>query len=117
GGRGPAPNPYANVPAFCRVGATLKPTSESDIKIEVWMPLTNWNNKLLAVGNGAWAGSISYNAMAAPVTSGYAATSTDTGHTGGQAATFIDNKEKVIDFSYRAVHEMTVAAKGITDAF
>src|SRR6185369_13878631 len=64
GQRGPAPNPYANVPAFCRVAATLKPTNDSDIKIEVWMPVSGWNNKLLAVGNGAWAGTISYNAMA-----------------------------------------------------
>ena len=117
GGRGPAVNVYANLPAFCRVGATLKPTSDSEIKVEVWMPVTGWNNKLLAVGNGAWAGSISYNALAAPVAAGYAATSTDTGHTGGQAATFITNKEKVIDFSYRAVHEMAVAGKGITAAF
>jgi len=117
GGRGPAVNVYANVPTFCRVAATLRPTSDSEIKIEVWMPVANWNNKMLAVGNGAWAGSISYNAMAAPVTAGYTATSTDTGHTGGQAATFIDKKEKVIDFSYRAVHEMSVAGKGITAAF
>jgi len=118
GGRGGPPvNVYANLPAFCRVGATLKPTSESEIKVEVWMPLTGWNNKMLAVGNGAWAGSISYNAMAAPLAAGYAATSTDTGHTGGQAATFINNIEKVKDFSYRAVHEMSVAGKGITAAF
>jgi feruloyl esterase len=118
GGRGGPPvNVYANLPAFCRVGATLRPTSDSEIKVEVWMPLTGWNNKMLAVGNGAWAGSISYNAMAAPLAAGYAATSTDTGHTGGQAATFIDNPEKVKDFSYRAVHEMSVAGKAITAAF
>ncbi len=119
GGRGGAPpvNAYANLPAFCRIAATLKPTPDSDIKIELWMPVAGWNNKMLAVGNGAWAGSISYNAMAAPVAAGYAAASTDTGHPGGQAATFIDNKEKVIDFSYRAVHEMTVAGKAITAAF
>ncbi len=119
GGRGGAApvNVYATVPAFCRVAATLKPTADSEIKIEVWMPLTNWNNKMLSVGNGAWAGSISYSAMAAPVAAGYAAASTDTGHSGGQAAGFINNKEKVIDFSYRAVHEMSVAGKAITAAY
>lgn len=119
GGRGGAPavNVYANLPAFCRIAATLNPTSDSEIKVEVWMPVTGWNNKMLAVGNGAWAGTISYNAMAAPLAAGYAATSTDTGHTGGQAAGFIDRPEKVIDFSYRAVHEMSVAGKGITAAF
>src|SRR5262249_49075167 len=59
GGRG-GNAAYANLPAFCRIAATLKPSSDSDIKIEVWMPTAGWNSKLLAVGNGAWAGSISY---------------------------------------------------------
>jgi len=116
-GRGGGPNPYANLPAFCRVAATLTPSSDSDIKIEVWMPASGWNNKLLAVGNGAWAGSISYNAMGPAVAAGYAATSTDTGHTGGSASFVVDHPEKVIDFSYRAVHEMTIAAKAITSEF
>ena len=115
GGRGG--NAYANLPAFCRVAATLKPSSDSDIRIEVWMPATGWNNKLLAVGNGGWAGSISYNAMAAPLAAGYAVTSTDTGHTGGSATFVVGHPEKVIDFAYRAVHEMTVAAKAITAEF
>ena len=48
---------------------------------------------------------------------GYATASTDTGHTGGDPATFVPgHPEKVIDFSYRAVHEMTVAAKAIIQA-
>ncbi|MGH8247318.1 MAG: tannase/feruloyl esterase family alpha/beta hydrolase, partial [Gammaproteobacteria bacterium] len=42
----------ADLPAFCRIAATLKPTSDSDIKIEVWMPAANWNGKFQAVGNG-----------------------------------------------------------------
>ena len=114
---GAANNPYANLPAFCRVAATLTPTSDSQIGIEVWMPASGWNNKLLAVGNGAWAGSISYNAMGPALAQGYATTSTDTGHTGGAATFVVDHPEKVIDFSYRAVHEMAVAAKAITAAF
>ena len=117
GGGARGGNPYANLPAFCRVAATLTPTSDSDIKIEVWMPASGWNNKLLAVGNGAWAGSISYNAMGPAVSAGFAATSTDTGHTGGSATFVVDHPEKVIDFSYRAVHEMTIAAKAISAAF
>ncbi len=116
GGKGP--NPYANLPAFCRVAATLTPSSDSEIKIEVWMPSgANWNAALQSVGNGAWAGTISYPAMATALAEGYATASTDTGHTGGNAANFIPgHPEKVIDFAYRAVHEMTVAAKAIVEA-
>src|SRR5262249_50832866 len=73
GGRGNAPNPYASLPAFCRVAATLTPSSDSDIKIEVWLPeMSGWNGKFQAVGNGGWAGMISYPAMAAALAAGYA---------------------------------------------
>ena len=60
-GRG---NAMADLPAFCRVAATLTPSSDSDIKIEVWLPTANWNGKFQAVGNGAWSGAIGYAAMA-----------------------------------------------------
>src|SRR5262245_28487151 len=58
----PAQPAFTNPVAFCRVAATLKPSSDSDIKIEVWMPLSGWNGKYQAVGNGGWAGTISYPA-------------------------------------------------------
>src|SRR5262245_4210412 len=74
---------YATLPAFCRVAATLKPTSDSDIKVEVWLPSAGWNGKFQAVGNGGWAGTITYAAMASALKGGYATASTDTGHAGG----------------------------------
>ena len=73
------------LPAFCRVAATLKPTADSDIKIEVWMPASGWNGKYQAVGNGAFNGSIAYPAMMTALARGYATSSTDTGHTGNNA--------------------------------
>ena len=100
------------------MAATLTPVADSEIKIEVWLPEpAGWNGNLQSVGNGAWAGTISYPAMATALTAGYATASTDTGHIGGDPATFVPgHPEKVIDFSYRAVHEMTVAAKAIIAA-
>src|SRR5262245_28683498 len=82
------------LPSFCRITATLKPTSDSDIKIEVWLPASGWNGKLQAVGNGAFSGSISYAGLMSAVTRGYAATSTDTGHTGGSASFALGQPEK-----------------------
>jgi len=115
--KGKQPPSFRNVPAFCRVSATLTPSSDSEIKIEVWLPENGWNGNLQSVGNGAWAGTISYPAMATALEAGYASASTDTGHTGGNPATFIPgHPEKLIDFAYRAVHEMTVAAKAIIAA-
>jgi len=113
----PVPAIYAKLPEFCRVTATLAPSSDSDIKIEVWMPLAGWNGTFQAVGNGGWAGTIPYAALAAAVAGGYATAATDTGHVGGTAAFALGHPEKVIDFGYRAVHETTVQAKAVVDAF
>src|SRR5512134_2271851 len=60
----PAANPSANLPSFCRVTATVRPSSEAPIRIEVWLPANAWNSRLRAVGNDGF-----YNA--API--GFAA--------------------------------------------
>ena len=73
--------------------------------------------KFQAVGNGGWAGVISYSAMAEAVRAGYAAASTDTGHTGGGAAFVFGHPEKLIDFAWRSEHEMTVKAKTVIQTF
>jgi feruloyl esterase len=112
-----ATNPYKTLPEFCRVAATLTPSSDSDIKIEVWLPASGWNGKFQAVGNGGWAGVISYAAMADAVRSGYASASTDTGHVGGRGTFALGHPEKLIDFAWRSEHEMTVKAKHIVNAF
>jgi feruloyl esterase len=114
---GAAPRTFGDLPPFCRVAATLTPSSDSDIKIEVWLPAQGWNGKLLAVGNGAWQGSIPYAALADGLRRGYATSATDTGHVGGSASFGMGHPEKVTDFAYRAVHEMTVTAKAIVTAF
>jgi len=108
---------FSDLPAFCRVAATLKPSSDSDIKIEVWLPTENWNGKFQAVGNGAWNGAIAYAGMAEALRRGYATSSTDTGHAGGSARFALGHPEKLIDFAYRSEHEMTVKAKTIVNEF
>jgi feruloyl esterase len=118
GGRaGRGGNAFADLPAFCRVAATIKPSSDSDIKIEVWLPAGNWNNKYQAVGNGAWTGAIGYAAMADALRRGYATSSTDTGHVGGSASFAMGHPEKAIDFAYRSEHEMVLKSKAVINAF
>ncbi len=118
GSDGAAGGGSLNVPrAFCRVAATLKPSSDSDIKIEVWMPSANWNGKFQAVGNGAFSGAIAYPAMLTALARGYATGSTDTGHSGGSASFALGHPEKVVDFGWRSVHEMTVSSKKIIAAY
>jgi feruloyl esterase len=116
GGGASAEDGFQRLPAFCRVEVTLRPSADSDIKVEVWLPATDWNQKLQVVGNGGWAGSISYGAMAQALARGYATSSTDTGHTGASARFALGHPEKLIDYAYRSEHEMTVAAKAIVGA-
>jgi len=115
GGRG-ATSTFAKLPGFCRVTATLTPTSDSDIKTEIWLPSTGWNGKFQAVGNGGWAGTIPYAALAAAVSAGYVTASTDTGHVGNNADFAVGHPEKLIDMAYRSIHEMTVQAKTVINA-
>lgn len=103
--------------AFCRVTIAITPTTESDIRAEVWLPLEGWNGKFQAVGNSDAAGVISHDAMADAVGRGFATSSTDTGHAGNSMAFALGHRQKYIDFGYRATHEMTLAAKAIVTAF
>ena len=106
-----------NLPSFCRVAAELRPTPDSDIHVEVWLPAAQWNGKFLAMGSGGWGGSLSYGEMADALRRGYATSATDDGHTGSSASFVVGHPEKLIDFAYRAEHEMTVEAKVLIRAF
>ena len=114
---GNRPAVYKTLPEFCRVIATLTPSSDSDIKVEVWLPTSGWNHKFQAIGNGGWAGVISYGALAEGIRTGYATASTDTGHSTPGGSFVLGHPEKLIDFSWRSEHEMTVKGKAIMQAF
>jgi len=102
------------VPAFCRVMVTARPSPDSDIKVEVWLPEA-WNGKLLGIDNGGFSGAINYAALAGAVTKEYAAVGTDTGHTGDQMEFGIGHPEQIVDWAYRSVHEMTTIAKTVVE--
>lgn len=110
-----------NLPPFCRIVGAIKPTAESDVRFEVWLPLDKWNSRYAQVGNGGWAGVISYGQMQDQLRRGYAVASTNTGHQVGpglDAARFaFEHPEQLVDFAYRAHHETTLKAKALVNAF
>ena len=108
---------FASLTGFCRVQATLTPSPDSDITIEVWMPADGWNGRFQAVGGRALGGVIVYPAMASALAAGYVTASTDTGHVGPGGAFADGHPEKVIDHGERAVHAMTLAAKRLIAQF
>jgi len=113
GNAGPAPV----LPAHCRVAAVLTPSADSHIEAEFWMPAADWNGKFEEVGNGGFAGTISFPAMGAALREGYATASTDTGHKGGSASFALGHPEKMVDFAWRSVHETAVKAKLLINAY
>jgi hypothetical protein len=112
---GPQNGPYKSLPAFCRVQAVSKPSADSQIEFEVWLPEAGWNGKYFGIGNGGFAGSIQYSLMAAALYNGYASSSTDTGHKGpatnGDFA--LGHYEKMVDFAYRSIHETAEKSKAV----
>jgi feruloyl esterase len=107
-------------PARCEVHAITRPTKDSEIRLQIWLPVSGWNGKYLQVGNGGWAGLIDQTAMVDPLRRGYAVAATDNGHQSSgpvpSAPWAIGHPEKLIDFGYRAVHETSVQAKAIVRA-
>lgn len=110
--------PFNEVPASCRVSGTIRPSADSDIRFELWLP-RDWNGKLFASGNGGLAGNIDTISLGIGLQRGYASLSTDTGHeakdTDGRWA--LGHPEKIVDYGHRGVHEAAVAAKATINAY
>ena len=110
-----------NVPAFCRVIGVSRPTTDSEIKFEVWLP-ASWNGKFDHAGNGGWGGgyATANRLLVAALLRGYATAATNMGHVdavtpGGSFA--LGHPEKLADWAYRANHVTSIVAKLVIKAF
>jgi len=111
--------PLHVLPPFCLVAAVLRPTPDSWIHFEVWLPEKDWNQRFLGVGNGGFAGSIGYLSLAGNLHRGFATAGSDAGHQadGEDASWAFGHPEKIADFGWRAVHLMTERAKDVVKAY
>jgi hypothetical protein len=129
--------PGVTAPAgLCRVAATVKPSSDSNIHFELWIPTDgSWNRKYEQLGNGGFGGAIQHAGIADAVSRGYAAAATDDGTSGSSdqtvvsilqrlgwhhvddpakvAVTMIGHPEVQKDFGYRAIKVTTDDSKAI----
>jgi len=108
---------FTNLPAFCRIAATLTPTSDSNINIEVWMPFSAWNGRFLGTGNGGGGGTIRYVTLGHFLPLNYAVANTDQGTSGGNGKALTAHPEQQIDQFTRSTNLMTVRSKQIIEAF
>ena len=95
------------------------PAADSDVRFELWLPTSGWNGRFMQTGNGGAAGSLVYGSMIAPLARGYAVAHTDTGHRGGGGdfSWAPGHPERLIDYQYRAVHELTTVGKTVAARF
>ncbi|MCE7797148.1 tannase/feruloyl esterase family alpha/beta hydrolase [Sphingobium sufflavum] len=110
----------SGLPGFCRVTGSIHPEAGSDIRLEVWLPTASeWSGRLMGVGNGGLAGSISYIDLASTVQAGMVGAATDTGHSGipTDSGWAKGHPERVRDYGWRAMHLTTVAAKQLIRNF
>ena len=119
----PTGQSLTDLPAFCRVTGVSRPTSDSDIRFEVWLPADSWNGKFVSSGEGGFAGRLNYTRLGLDggldewLRRGYATASTDTGHRSTDDNWAVGHPEQVIDYAYRSKHLVTVAAKGLIAAY
>jgi hypothetical protein len=113
------PGSMRGLPAFCRVAGVLRPSSDSEIKFEVWMPAEGWNGRYLGVGNGGFAGSIGYQGFPGYLKRGFVVAGSDAGHEAdaGDASWAYGHPEKVKDFGWRAVHLTAELARQVAQAY
>ncbi len=116
------PLPPTTVPEHCEVHAIARPSSDSEINFELWLPpAAAWNGKYQQRGNGGWAGGIPSWSLITPLARGYAAAATDDGHSTQlqtpDASFAVGHPEKLIDFGYRSVHQTAFQSKAILLAY
>lgn len=111
--------PFDGLPVFCRVTGVLRPTTDSEIQFEVWLPEKDWNRRFLGVGNGGFAGSIGYQSLAGNLRRGFSTAGSDAGHQGKaeDASWSLNHPEKTKDFGWRAVHLTAERAKDVIKAY
>ena len=104
---------------MCRGAGILRPTTDSEIHFEVWLPQQGWNGRLLGVGNGGFAGSIGYSQFASYLRRGFAVAGSDAGHQAEaeDASWAFGHPEKIKDFGWRAVHLTAERGKQIVAAY
>ncbi len=105
---------------FCRVQGTAKPSFDSEIKFEVWLPPTvaDWSQRMKVNGTGGYAGATPYARLAQDVGDGFVSAGSNMGHDGGESAAWTLNRpEKVKDWGLRAHYSVATAAKVLSQAF
>lgn len=114
---------------FCNVTVSYSHTGWNDsINASVWIPLQNWNRRMLGLGGGGFSASFGSLYQTAAVAKGFVAVATDSGHEAGLAASTDPgfwmtrspgnlNLNLVEDWASRSLGELSTIGKSVTQDF
>jgi tannase/feruloyl esterase len=107
--------PSGKAPAYCQVQGYVFP----QVGIEMHLPVSNWNGKVMEVGDGGWGGAMYLHLCAGPVRRGYACIASDMGHKGATnlALWAQDNLQGQMDWGFRATHVTALAGRALVEAY
>ena len=105
---------------FCRVEGVARPSSDSEIRFEVWLPSTSdkWTGRMKIDGTGGYAGGVPYALLAQDIGDGFVTAGSNMGHDGGESPAWtVNHPEKVKDWGLRAHYSVATAAKALSAAY
>jgi feruloyl esterase len=106
--------------AMCRVQGVARPSSDSEIKWEVWLPQSAaaWTGRMKVNGTGGYAGATPYARLAQDIGDGFVTAGSNMGHDGGESASWtLGHPEKVKDWGLRAHYSVATAAKKLAAVY
>ena len=105
---------------FCRVQGVARPSDDSEIKWEVWLPegAAGWTGRMKVNGTGGYSGATPYNRLAQDIGDGFVTAGSNMGHDGGESPAWtLNHPEKVKDWGLRAHYSVATAAKALAAAY
>src|SRR3982751_2426272 len=105
---------------FCRVEGVARPSPDSEIRFEVWLPASpdKWAGRLKVDGTGGYAGGVPYALLAQDIGDGFVTAGSNMGHDGGESPAWtVNHPEKVRDWGLRAHYSVATAAKALSAAY
>lgn len=116
----PYPTGPTGLPELCAVTVNVSSSPISAYRFGLFLPQTvNYTQQFLTVGNGGFAGGINWLDMGQGPHFGMATMSTDTGHNSSvvNATWALNNKERLEDWGWRAMHGSVELSKVLINAY
>lgn len=105
---------------ICRVTMTIATSDQTTTYMEVFLPdAADWNGRIMNSDNGGVNGCVHYVDMTYVLGKGFAVAGDNGGHNSSSfdGRAFQNNRDAVLDWSYRSRHEAAIAGKEVVNSY